>query len=147
MVSVIISIMLAMLAATSIIITFSGRPLGHLRSRPFNDLVQFTSIKPNASALRTVIDFNPLPFTHHERDIANRTIHAIFSFLQSSFSVPCMVFRIKKPIGRLSHGFMFRCLLARPHPPQRGTAWSTAIYLISLLHHVNRFLRQCDQVL
>jgi hypothetical protein len=27
------------------------------------------------------IDFNPLPFTHHECDVADGTIHVIFSFL------------------------------------------------------------------
>lgn len=37
-----------------------------------DDLVEFASIKPDAAALRTVIDLDTLAFAHHERDAAGR---------------------------------------------------------------------------
>jgi hypothetical protein len=33
---------------------------------PFNQFVEFTAIKPNAPALRTVVNFNALTFGHQE---------------------------------------------------------------------------------
>ena len=47
---------------------------------PFDQLVEFTPIKPNAPALRTVVNFNVLAFGHQEIRIrADRAFHGVLS--------------------------------------------------------------------
>ncbi len=46
------------------------------RCRPFDQLVKFTPIKPNAPAMWTVINFNTLTFGHQEVGVwASRAFH------------------------------------------------------------------------
>ena len=42
----------------------------------FDNLVEFTPIKPNASALLAIVDFHALPIAHHKRDLAHGAWHA-----------------------------------------------------------------------
>jgi len=45
-------------------------------SAAFDDLVQFATIKPNATALWAIVDFDALAVTHNKRDLANRARHS-----------------------------------------------------------------------
>ena len=48
------------------------------RGRPFNQLVEFAPIKPDAAALGTVVDFNALAFGHQEVGVgANGAFHKV----------------------------------------------------------------------
>ena len=50
------------------------------RGRPFNQLVEFAPIKPDAAALGTVVDFNALAFGHQEVGVgANGAFHMALS--------------------------------------------------------------------
>jgi len=45
-----------------------------------NDLVEFTSIKPNATTLGAVVNFDTLTLSHYQRDIfANWALHNLAS--------------------------------------------------------------------
>jgi hypothetical protein len=49
----------------------------HLGSHAaFDDLVQLATIKPNAAALRAIVDLDALAVTHDKRDLANRAWHS-----------------------------------------------------------------------
>lgn len=46
--------------------------------RPLNQLVEFTSIKPNAAALGAVVNFNSLAFSHQQAGVrADRAFHKV----------------------------------------------------------------------
>jgi hypothetical protein len=45
-----------------------------------DDLVEFTSVEPNTTALRTIINFDALALSHYEGSIfADRTLHDLIS--------------------------------------------------------------------
>lgn len=47
-----------------------GLPRNHrLLGRPLDDLVEFASVKPDPTALRTIVDFDTLAFRHDELHI------------------------------------------------------------------------------
>ena len=55
-----------------------ARPGGrHRRDRrsAFDDLVEFTAIKPHAPALRAVVDLNTASVTHYEQGVIGRAFH------------------------------------------------------------------------
>jgi len=46
------------------------------RGRAFNQFIEFTPIKPNATALRAIVNFNALAFGHQEVGVrANGAFH------------------------------------------------------------------------
>ncbi len=58
---------------------------------PLDDLIQFSSIKPHASALWAVVYLDAVTLGHHQGYIAMRTIHktspSVLGWLQKAYSV------------------------------------------------------------
>lgn len=56
------------------------KPNGLLLLAALDDLVEFTSVEPNATALRAIINFDALALSHYEGSIfADRTLHDLIS--------------------------------------------------------------------
>lgn len=56
------------------------KPNGLLLLAALDDLVEFTSVEPNATALRAIINFDALALSHYEGSIfADRTLHDFVS--------------------------------------------------------------------
>jgi hypothetical protein len=47
----------------------------HVLSASRDDFVELSSIEPHPTALRAIVDLNPLSLAHHEGDTADRTRH------------------------------------------------------------------------
>jgi hypothetical protein len=62
-------------------------PLG-FGGRPFDELIQFAAVQPDAAALGTVIDLDTLSVTDQQRHIAIRAVHG---FSSSKIKRPTLV--------------------------------------------------------
>jgi hypothetical protein len=53
-------------AITIVVVIVSSIPSVAFAVRSLKDLVEFTSIQPNAAALRTIVDLNAVALSHHQ---------------------------------------------------------------------------------
>ena len=54
-----------------------GRRGRHILAGPLDDLVELATIKPDAAALRALINLDALALAHHERDFADWAGHGM----------------------------------------------------------------------
>ena len=60
------------------IVGLCNRDCGNASCRPFNQLVEFTAIKPNTAALGAVVNFNALAFGHQQAGVrADGAFHRV----------------------------------------------------------------------
>ena len=59
----------------------------HFLGAALDDFVEFAAVQPDSAALRALIDFDALPLTHGEGNVANRARHGFVGMGHDQFSV------------------------------------------------------------
>ena len=59
----------------------------HFLGAALDDFVEFAAVQPDSAALRAIIDFDALPLTHGEGNVANRARHGFVGMGHDQFSV------------------------------------------------------------
>ena len=66
--------------AVVVLLRWPGGHGSRLGSGLLNNFIEFAPVEPDPPALRTIINFNPLPLGHDQINTAHWTLHVQFSF-------------------------------------------------------------------